>query len=161
MKPSITPNRKRLTHDEWDAVLALEAVHNVLKSKNAWPRLEKRLKGVKYGARDSAMATKAIGRILRDLYDDVPYEQLRSLSNNLAMSELHVGIKTTRNHSQTDYGMILSWEQLNTLGTAALEKCVMCTLSPQEQRKCPLAKILKELPGERNENSNGCGYYSI
>ena len=161
MKTNLTPERKRLSHDEWDAIIGLEAVHSVLESAKTWPALTDRLKGVKYGARDSKMLTNALGRIMRDIYNDVPYEQLKSLSNNLKMSELHVGVKTARKHSQQDYGMVLSWDQLNILGSAAIEKCVLCDKNIQEQRKCPLAKILDELPGIKAENTNGCGYYGL
>lgn len=161
MKTNITPDRKRLSSDEWDAVLALEAVHSVLISAKTWPVLQKRLKAIKYGARDASMLTNALGRILRALYDDVPYEQLRSLSNNLKMSELHVGIKTAKKSSQKDYGMVMSWEQLDELARASSEKCLVCDLSPQEQKKCPLAKVLDELPGVKNENSKGCGYFLL
>lgn len=161
MKTNITPDRKRLSHEEWDAVIGLEAVHSVLVSKNTMPVLQKRIKEIKYGARDAAMLTNALGRLLKALYNNVPYEQLKSLSNNLAMSELHVGIKTTRKHSMTDYGMLISWEQLEVLGTAAMEKCVVCNLSTQEQRQCPLKKILDEMPGAKYEHGKGCGYYGL
>ena len=161
MKRSVTPDRKRLSHEEYDALIGLEAVHAVLKSKNTWPVLEERVKRIKYGPRDRGLLNNALGRLIKALYSDVPYEQLMSLSNNLRMSELHVGVKTTRKHSQTDYGMILSWEQYNTLGKAAMEKCVTCELNPQEQRQCPLAKILDELPGRKYENTNGCGYFGL
>lgn len=161
MKTNLTPDRKRLSHDEWDAVMGLEAAHSVLVSKNTMPVLQKRIKSIKYGARDAAMLTSALGRILREMYENVPYEQLKSLSNNMKMSELHVGVKTASKHSQRDYGMILSWEQLNTLGSAALEKCVTCNLNPHEQRQCPLKKVLDELPGEKNEHTNGCGYFGL
>ena len=105
------------------------------------------------------MITNGLGRIVKALYNDVPYEQLKTLSNNLHMSELHVGVKTHNKYSQKDYGMILSWEQLHELSMAAAEKCTVCNLNPQEQRKCPLAKVLDELPGNKNEHSNGCGYF--
>lgn len=161
MKSTITPDKKRLTHEEYDALIGLEAVHAVLMSKSTWPVLEERVRCIKYGLRDKALLNNVLGRLIKALYMDVPYEQLKSLSNNLKMSELRVGVKTTRKHAQTDYGMLLSWEQFNTLGKAAMEKCVTCSLNPQEQRQCPLAKILDELPGEKYKNTNGCGWYGL
>ena len=159
MKANLTPDRKRLTHDEYDALIGLEAVHAVLKSAKTWPVLKDRLSKIKWGARDSAMITNGLGRIVKALYNDVPYEQLKTLSNNLHMSELNVGVKTTNKYSQKEYGMVLSWDQLHELSMAAAEKCTVCNLNPQEQRKCPLAKVLDELPGNKNEHSNGCGYF--
>lgn len=162
MKPSITPDRKRLNHAEYDALIALEAVHTVLMSAKTWPVLQDRLKKIKWGGRDSAMLTKALGRVVKALYNDVPYEQLKTLSNNLKMSELHVGVKATKKPVQNDWGMVLSWEQLRILGNASSEKCVTCDLDPQQQRKCPLAKIFDELPiGEKKEHTNGCGYFVL
>lgn len=161
MKPSLTPERKRLTHDEYDALIGLETVHAVLKSAKTWPALKDRLSKIKYGARDSAMITNGLGRIVKALYNDVPYEQLKTLSNNLHMSELHVGVKTTNKYSQKDYGMILSWEQLDELGRAAMEKCITCSLDSQQQRQCPLAKVLDQLPVHKDDSAKGCGYFGF
>ena len=161
MKTNLTPDRKKLTSEEYDAMLALEAAHAVLKSKGTWPALEQRVKAVKYGKRDQALINNALRRLMTAMYNDVPFEQLKTLSNNLKLSELRVGVKTVQKHSQRDYGIILSWEQYNTLGAAAMEKCVVCTLNPQEQRKCPLKKVLDELPERKNNNSNGCGYFGL
>ena len=163
MKTRITPDRKRINHDEYDALVALECVHAALTSPKTFPVLEDRLRGVKYGARDAGTIKSALGRLLNGLYAGVPYEQLNTLSHNIKMSAMHIGVhlKGRRDADQQDYGMILSWEQLGELGRAAMEKCVTCSLDPQQQRQCPLARVLDQLPGSKNERSNGCGYFVI
>lgn len=153
--------KQRLTHDEYDAFVSLKGAQAVLRSPTVLPRLKDRLKGIKYGSRDAALVVRTLDRLVDALQDTVPDKQSDTLERNLAQSELYVGVRTTRKFDKSDYGMVLSWDQLNALREAAREKCVMCTLDTQEQRKCPLAKLLDALPGERNENARGCGYYGI
>ena len=154
-------DKKRLSHDEYDALMYLKTVQAVLHSDKVRPVLGERLKGIKYGPRDIGHAVRNLDRLADALYDTVPREQTRTLDHNMAMSLIYIGVRTTRRVDRTDYGMVLSWEQLRILSDAAREKCVMCTLDAQEQRRCPLAKLLDELPGEKNENARGCGYYGI
>lgn len=161
MKTNLTPDRKRISHEEYDAFIALEAVHAVLESPKTWPILAERLKGVKYGARDASMLTKALGRVVSGLYNTVPYEQLAHLSRNIKCAGVHVGVHIKGRTQEKEYGMCLSWEQIGILMGATKEKCLVCTLDPQEQRKCPLAKILDEFPGNKHEHGKGCGYYGL
>lgn len=105
MKTNLTPDRKRISHDEYDAFIALEAVHAVLESPRTWPVLAERLKGVKYGARDKSMLTNALGRVLKDLYNTVPYEQLAHLSRNIKMSGVNVGVHINGRSKESEYGM--------------------------------------------------------
>lgn len=163
MKPSLTPERKRLTHDEYDALIALEAVHAALMSPKTFPELEERLKMVKYGARDAGTIKSALRRLLNGLYVGVPYEQLRTLSHNMKMCAMHIGvhIKGRRDADQNNYGMILSWEQLGELGRAAMEKCITCECDVQQQRQCPLAKVLDQLPMAKDAQAKGCGYFGF
>lgn len=153
--------QKRLTHDEYTAFISLKEVQAVLRSPIVLPVLKDRLKGIKYGARDAALTVRTLDRLADALQETVPGKQSDTLDRNLAQTELYVGVRTTRKFDKTNYGMILSWDQLEALGTAAREKCLMCTLNTQEQRQCPLAKLLDGLPGERNENARGCGYFGI
>lgn len=161
MKTNITPDRKRISHDEYDALIALEAVHAVLESPKTWPVLAERLKGVKYGARDKGMLTSALGRVLKEMYNTVPYEQLAHLSRNIKLAGVNVGVHIKGRSKESEYGMLLSWEQIDALMDATREKCLVCTLDPQEQRKCPLAKVLDEFPSNKNEHGKGCGYYVL
>lgn len=161
MKTNLTPDRKRINSSEYDALVALEAVHAVLESPKTWPVLAKRLKDVNYGARDSSMLTKALGRVLRGIYNTVPYEQLAHLSRNIKLSSVHVGVYVKGRSQEKECGMCLSWEQIGVLMDATREKCLVCNLDPQEQRKCPLAKVLDEFPTDKYEQGKGCGYYGL
>ena len=154
-------DQKRLTHDEFNAYIGLKGVQAVLRSDTVRPALQERLRGIKYGPRDMGLAAGALDRVLDALYETVPDKQRKTLDNNLEMSELYVGVRTTRRFDKKDYGMVLSWNQLEALCSAAREKCLLCTLDPQSQRRCPLAKLLDELPGEKNENARGCGYFGF
>lgn len=161
MKTNLTPDRKRISRDEYDALTSLEAVHAVLESKKVQPVLAERFKSVRYAARDYAMLTSALGRLLRNVYNTVPYEQLKNLSHNIKLTAVHVGVHIKGRTQDSEYGMCLSWNQISELMKAASETCLVCDLDPQEQRKCPLAKVLNELPGRKNENSTGCGWYGL
>lgn len=154
-------DKKRLSHDEYNAFVSLKAVQAVLRSPIVLPVLKERLKGIKFGARDAALTVRTLDRLADALQDTVPDKQSDTLDRNLAQTELYTGVRTTRKFDKTHYGMVLSWNQIDALRTAAREKCVMCTLDAHEQRRCPLAKLLDELPGEKNENARGCGYYGI
>lgn len=160
MKTNLTPDRKRINHDEYDAFIALECACSLLESKKTRPVLAERLKGVQYGSRDMGAASAALRRALKNLYNTVPYEQLKHLSNNVHAAAVRVGV-FVNGAKKNDHGMILTFEQIAELMKAASEKCLICDKDPQEQRKCPLAKVLNELPGEKNENSNGCGWYGL
>ena len=161
MKTNITPDRKRISRDEYDALISLEAVHAVLESPKVKPILAERFKGVKWASRDYGMISKALGRVLAGTYNTVPYEQLNNLSHNIKMTAVHVGVHIKSRSDESNFGMVLSWNQIAELMKAASEKCLVCDLNPQEQRKCPLKKVLDELPGEKNENTNGCGWYGL
>lgn len=153
--------KQRLTHDEYDALMYVKTVQAVLRSDRVQPVLKDRLKGIKYGPRDMGSAVKVLDRLSDALFDTVPLEQVKTLDNNMNKACIHIGVRSTRKFDKSDYGMVLSWDQLNALREAAQEKCVMCSRDVQAQRSCPLAKLLDALPGERNENARGCGYYGI
>lgn len=163
MKTNRTPERKRINYAEYDALIALEAVHAALMSPKTFPALQDRLRGFKYGARDAGAIKSALRRLLNGLYAGVPYEQLSTLSHNIKMSAMHIGvqIKGRRDTDQNNYGMILSWEQLDELGRAAMEKCITCSLDTQQQRQCPLAKVLDQLPAHKDDSAKGCGYFGF
>lgn len=152
---------KRINQDEFDALKALECVVSLLESKKVRPVLAERLKSVKYGARDLGAAASATRRVMNNIYKTVPEVQRRHLSNNLRSTELRVGVWLKSGRNTSDHGMIISWDDIMVLLDAAFEKCVVCDLNPQEQRKCPLAKVLDAMPGKKNENSKGCGYFVI
>ena len=152
--------QKRLTHDEYDAMVALKSAQAVFKKSRVWDDLQERLRGTRYGARDKGLVLSALNRLLESLYDTIPEKQLDNLFHNLSVSGLYVGVRVT-DKSMSDYGQVLSFNQINALHSAAKEKCLLCTLNPQEQRQCPLAKIFDELPGKKDEHSRGCGYFGF
>jgi hypothetical protein len=162
MKTNLTPDRKRISADEYEAILALESAYAVLESAKVRPVLADRLKGVKYGMRDMGTVVGALGRIMKGMYDTVPYEQLKHLSNNVKHSAIRVGVFiNARSKTTGDTGMLLSWDQINVLNEAAREKCLVCSLDPQQQKSCPLAKIYDQMPGDKDKYDKGCGYSGL
>lgn len=153
--------KRRLTHDEYDAYVSLKGAQAVLRSPVVLPRLRGRIKGIKYGPRDEALVVRTLDRLLDAMWDTIPDKQADTLDRNLEMSELYVGVRTTRKFDKSEYGMVLSWNQINLLRDAAREKCLTCSRDITDQRRCPLKKLLDELPGERDENARGCGYYGF
>lgn len=156
-KSNLTPERRRISHDELDALIALECASTLMESKKTRPVLADRLKEVKYGARDMGMAATGLASVLRRMYDTVPYEQLKHLRNQIAHKGVRVGVFATR-AEKNDCGMVLTWEQLETFAEAAREKCLACSLDPQQQKSCKLAKLFDEMPGTKDKYSKGCGY---
>ena len=115
---------------------------------------------VKWGRRDLAAASTMLNRVFAAMLDTVPIEQLQTMHRNLQHASFWTGARRPgERDNKTDFGMWISWDAVNGLIEAARERCVTCERNPQEQRQCPLAKALDQLPAEKDETTTGCGWY--
>jgi len=122
--------------------------------------LERRFAKVKNGPRNWMYAKKHIKTLLEGVMDQIPTEQLMSLSKNLDSISFTVGIKKPITQSDKDFGLWLSYDAINALMESAHDTCMMCSKTGKEQQSCPLRKGLDELPVQRiNETKGECPYY--
>lgn len=147
----------RLNAAEQVALCNLEAAIKAMEL--AKPLTVKRLhmKGAK------AMFNGVIGslnRLMELLKADMPTEQRLAYTMNARTLKYWFKIAPPMRRFDDD-GCWISLEGVDTILDAAREKCLVCTLDLQQQRKCPLAKAMNQVPVKNmDENASGCGYHS-
>ena len=115
---------------------------------------------VKWGRRDLAAASTLLNKVFAAMLETVPLPQLETMYRNMKAACFWTGTRRPgERENKTDFGMWVSWDTINGLIEASRERCVVCTLDPQQQRQCPLAKALDQLPSEKDEAAPGCGWY--
>ena len=115
---------------------------------------------VKWGRRDLAAASALLNKVFAAMLDTVPLPQLQTMARNLKTACFWTGTRRPgERENKTDFGMWVSWDAINGLIEAGREKCITCTLTPQEQRECKLARALDTMPADKDETATGCGYY--
>lgn len=118
-----------------------------------------RLKGNAQARRDIGIAAAAVKRVFEEVLKTVPTEQLLTIQRNVESTGYTIGTRRPgQKADQTEFGMWVSWEALLGLMDGAREKCMLCDLTPDKQRQCPLAKALDTLPTAKDENARGCGW---
>lgn len=149
--------RKRLYAEERLALLHLCAALQGFASASA---LDKRIASNK-GAKSMVNGAKGmLGKVLEEIYDTVPLEQLLSIRRQLKGLRYSISIQNVGGKDYKNDGMYLSLEALDTLLDATRDHCMMCMKNTTEQRKCALAKALDELPCiNADENAKGCRYF--
>ena len=150
--------RKRLNAREQQGLMSLFAAVNAIKdSEDIDSRIEQ-VKGAK-GMRNSALGL--IRKTVEGIMDTMPADQLISFRRNLKTLRYYIAVTKPNGRDYSDDGRWLSYDALDTLCAAAKDHCMMCMKDKQEQRKCPLAKALDELP-VRNEDdrTDGCRYFT-
>ena len=126
--------------------------------------IEKRIREMPNGMFRYKGAMTNLTKLINDLTLSMPEDQMLHIKKQLPAIKMTVGVKSQlpRNHD-AEYGRWLSFNDLNVVATAIRECCRMCAIEdPQEQKKCMYCKLLDVLPTDKpDENSNGCGYFSI
>ena len=95
-------------------------------------------------------------------------QMLRAESDRLGLPIISytVGAKCrARNGSRAsddEYGMYLTFHQINELLTAAREKCMMCDMTKETIARCTLRKTFDEIPTDAPaSDGTDCPYYRI
>lgn len=150
-------DRKRLYASERDALLHLNAA---LQGFTCASALDNRIASIKGAKRLINGAKGMLGKAIFDIYDTVPTEQLISFRRQLKGLRYSINVSSVAGKDYSDDGVWLSLTSLDTLCAGLKDHCLMCQKDTVEQRKCPLAKVLDELPCiNADENAAGCRYY--
>ena len=150
--------RRRIRGSEAESFKQLHVASDILDGLRR--DLHERAGLVKWGRRDLAAASALLNKVFAAMLETVPLPQLETMARNLKTTCFWTGTRRPGEHAdKTDFGMWLSWDTINGLIEAGREKCLTCTLDPQEQRQCPLARALDTMPAEKDETAMGCGYY--
>ena len=154
---------KRMTATERDTYLHLNVAYQIM--SNALRDLnDESLKRVKFLKRDLRMMEKTLERICTDVIGTIPDEQKRGYCNMLRDSSYRVGVKcraTANMHMQDEYGVYMTFDQINVFLDAIKEKCHYCGLDNAGIARCELRKALDELPNDTPECESGCKYYTV
>lgn len=151
-------DNKRLNAAEQQALFAMFAALNALKDSEDLDGRLTQIKGAK-SWRNGALGM--IRKTCEGVMESMPAEQIQSVKRNLKTLRYYIAVAKPGGRSYKDDGRWLSYDALDTLCEAAQERCLVCMKNKQEQRKCPLAKALDELPcAKAYEQSDGCRYFS-
>lgn len=150
-------DRKRLYASERDALLHLCAALQGFASASA---LDNRIASIKGAKRLINGAKGMLGKALSEIYDTVPVEQLISFRRQLKGLRYSISVQNVGGKDYSNDGVWVSMEALDTLCTGLKDHCLMCQKDTIQQRKCPLAKALDELPCiNADEDAHGCRYF--
>lgn len=157
--------RKRMTATERETLGALSVASQIM--SNAVRDLNgERCKLVKNMRRDLRLCEVTLDRLLQRIVYSIPPEQQRSYAHTLMDTSYTVGAKCrARNGSRAsddEYGMYLTFHQINELLTAAREKCMMCDMTKETIARCTLRKAFDEIPTDAPaSDGTDCPYYRI
>ncbi len=125
---------------------------------------EERYKLVPNLKRDLRLCQTALDRLLLAFVESVPKEQRLAYVRTLRDTSYTTGVRCRARYGNArlddEYGMYLTFSQINGLMNAAREKCMLCGLDTEGQRRCPLRKVLDEIPNDAPD-SDGCPYYGV
>lgn len=158
-------DRKRMTATERDVLMHLSVADQIL--TNAVREMPPaRMAMVRYMKRDLRMIEVRLEKILRQIVDTLPPEQIRTYARALQDSSYTVGVKCgARNNigaRKDEYGLYLTFAQLETLFDACKDKCHYCGLDTEGIRRCALRKVLDEIPNDApDSDGTDCPYYRI
>lgn len=158
-----TWKRRRMTSGETGSFMRIYAAQDSWDT--AIEQLERRICETKGCKQAVATATAMIHKAFQLLLRTMEPEQVRSLRRNLDHMKHEIVIigATKVNHLDGD-GVWISERQLAILVQAARERCDVCDLDRQQQRKCLLAKTLDSIPRLKGDDTDpecrGCRYFS-
>lgn len=152
---------RRLTADEREALTRISLAVEFLKVESKF--LERRSKMIRRGAWYLAVAKGLMDRYLKDVYRTVPREQLVVIQRSFKETTVEVGIKcnaTRKVNLDKEFGLVIPMYAANKLMEAARDRCLMCGLNTEEQRKCELRKAIDMIPNNiEDREDGGCPYH--
>lgn len=148
--------RKRMYVTERDALTELVAIANLTVSVSE--SLKERSKSVKRARSLQGLMRWAAMYLLEQYLKTVPQEQLLSIKRNLKDMQYTIGTKSVNKDKHRDeWGLWVSYADLQTLADSAKEKCLTCDLCDGRERSCPL-RIALDTIGTDEKHDNGCAY---
>lgn len=115
---------------------------------------------VKYARRDLAMLAARAKELVKRFDETIPDDQLPGFIRNLRDSVWTVGVRRPAADTKYgDYGLWLSYEQLNALLDGCHDHCMVCTADKIGRMKCPLRRALDQIPNDVTDRAGDCPYY--
>lgn len=151
-------DQKRMSYEEQIAVYAIGAAvksmeHDAISSEG----IERRMKGTRslaFYRAGLSLVRKALVAVL----ETAPEHQQVQIRKNLRHAVVtrvtgETGVKTVD-------GFFVELKDLNVLGACAVQQCIMCNLDKQDQRRCPLQKVMDKIPIPKADydDEDGCPY---
>ena len=154
------PVIKRLSASERDALSGLNVTMMIM---GQIPELlAERTRSIRYAKRDLAMIARRIEKLLEKYVQTIPPEQLKTYRNYLRMCSYAIGVKGPATRDRNDeFGMWVSWNELNALMEGCHDKCLMCPADKNAARSCQLRKALDIIPNDVDHNSDSICPYSL
>lgn len=155
---------KRLTATERETLMRLNLALQFL-TVDA-PLADKRVGMVPNGRAMLRGAKGMIDKFLRDVYETMPTDQLKTLRRSLQETSYTVGIKcrATRDNPkrEDEYGVIVPISAVNALFDGCRDHCITCIAGPAEAKGCALRKALDAIPNDSEDRADGgCQYREI
>lgn len=153
---------KRMSAQERDGVMRLAVADDAIGL--ACEDLGERLRGIKYGKRDLGLIRAKIRKIHESVMQTMPEEQHRSYIRTLAMTTYQLGVRGPAGGGKRvdGYGLALEFWVVGALVDACKEKCLVCGLDTEGQRKCELRKALDVIGNDIEDKAGGgCPYQDV
>ena len=154
--------KRRLTASERESLLRLNVALEILMREP--DTLAARAALVPGAKRDLGLLRAKIKTLMEGFTHTIPTEQLISYRNTLRMTSYIIGARRpgSRGRDWTNYGLWLSYEEINGLLEGCHDKCLTCALDTVGRRKCPLRKTLDAIPNDVSERADGdCPYFAM
>lgn len=167
MKTSASKAPQKYRYIDKEGLIAFASVASTLADKDI-SAIEDRFADIEGGKRDLALLRSVSMKLVYKLIEVMPLEDRKDgddIKKWLTHMKIYTSVPGRAEHNAVnpikDFGLYLSYEDINTLIAAAGEKCALCDLDERESKKCKLRKVLKKLPlADTKDNCNGCPYSS-
>lgn len=154
---SLGIERRRMVADERDALIELTVIKML--AIDACNKLDKRSRTIKRTRSRLGLIRWAAEWLVSIFMSSVPDEQIESMRRNLADSSFAIGTRKPVARDTTNWGLWVSFDDLETITEAGKEKCLTCDLRDGRERSCPLRKALDNLGSDiQHDPGTGCGY---
>lgn len=151
-------NKKRLTASERTGLMHL---FTAVQALSECTTLERRIGSIPGCKRLVNGSLGMLRKAATEVMGSMPLEQVKSVQRNLPGLRYTISICDVNGKRMNNDGLWLSFDALDALAFAAQDHCLICTKDTLEQRKCPVAKALDELPcANVDENAHGCPYFN-
>lgn len=149
--------RKRMVADERDALIELTVIK--LLCADVTQKLQRRSKAIKRSRSRLGLIRWASEWLVTAFMASVPDEQIESLKRNLADSSYQIGTKRHASRNKDDWGLWVSFDDLETITEAGKAQCLSCDLHDGRERACKLRQALDNLGSDiEHDSGKGCGY---
>ena len=157
----MSEERKRLSRGEQIDLIDLMGIADRADYVLKHDSLRNRLKRTKRAKWRLASARSNLVRLVEDMLDTVPVDQLKHMQRNLKHVRVHVYVGNAVQQKDKLEGRWFNIEEMNTVASAVAQCCQMCPYdNAQDQNQCKFKKLMDCLPVDPDENTVGCGWFT-